>query len=371
MQTKYFRLSIIAIALLAFIGCVKKSDAPTAADNFLNYQINEIPVTNDYTVGAMYYYFGAFNVNVPDTPTLGRYSMPSGVVPPDVMSGHIDQANSAGIDYFLFSIRSFSRDYNNFKIDSNVVRSFLKANTANKMKLALAYNWQSGTYGLSTTTPLENDKVKLEQFFQDILKLVPYMQDANYMKVNGKTLLYIYNAQVLYSNDNATIYTTLRQRLNDVGVQLYIVGQQDRWTPPARYPFRFQKCVDAMVHQSFSTNISDWDRFYLLPQMMNENWKYSVQYWQDNNWGVSYVPCVSPGWNQKITQPTTLQPLYGRSDTCRLYKQLCNVAKMNADQSTRLILLDSWNDWASASQLESAKSYGDLYLTTTRKEFKK
>lgn len=371
MNTKYFRLSVIAAAVLSFTACVKKSDAPSASDNFLNYQINEIPVTDDYVVGAMYYAFGTFNANVPDTPTLGRYNMPAGVVAPEVMTGHIDQASSAGIDYFLFSIRSFSRDYGNFKSDSTVVRSFLNANTANKMKLALAYNWQTGVYGLSTTTPIENDKVKLEQFYQDILKLVPYMQDANYMKVNGKTLLYIYNAQVLYSNDNVTVYKNLRQRLSDAGIQVYLVGQQDRWTPPARYPFRFQNCVDAMVHQSYSTNISDWDRFYLLPQMMNENWKYSIQYWNDNGWNVSYVPCVSPGWNQKINTPTGLQPLYGRSDTCRLYKQLCNVAKMNADKTTRLILIDSWNDWSSASQLESAKSYGDLYLKTTKSEFKK
>jgi hypothetical protein len=318
MNTKYFRLSIIAAAVLSFTACVKKSDAPSASDNFLNYQINEIPVTDNYVVGAMYYVFGTFNANVPDTP-----------------------------------------------------RSFLNANTENKMKLALAYNWQAGTYGLSTTTPIENDKVKIEQFYQDILKLVPYMQDANYMKVNGKTLLYIYNAQVLYSNDNVTVYKTLRQRLSDAGIQIYLVGQQDRWTPPARYPFRFQNCVDAMVHQSYSTNISDWDRFYLLPQMMNENWKYSIQYWNDNGWNVSYVPCVSPGWNQKINTPTGLQPQYLRNDTCRLYKQLCNVAKMNADKTTRLILLDSWNDWSSASQLESAKSYGDLYLKTTKSEFKK
>ena len=48
-------LLFIIAALSIFSSCTKKGDAPSVADNILNYTINEIPVTTDYTVGAFYY----------------------------------------------------------------------------------------------------------------------------------------------------------------------------------------------------------------------------------------------------------------------------------------------------------------------------
>jgi hypothetical protein len=370
MKSLYSRLIIIVGALAVFPACVKKSVAPTVDSNILNYKIKEIPVTQDYTVGAFYAYYGNFNTLIKDTPVASRYNMPNGVVDPAVMMQHISQAGKGGIDYFVFSFRSANRDLNNYKIDSAVIKSFLDANDAN-MKFALAYNWSATSYTLTTTKPLEGDTVKLEQFFQDIQRVAPLLANSNYMKVNGKVLLYITNAQIIYSNNNSAIYTTLRSRLNALGFQLYIVGMQDRWSPPARYPFRFQNCVDAIYHQSYSSVLSDWDRFYLLPQMMDQNWKYSMQYWNDNKWGVDYIPCISPGYNQQILTPNSTNPVYGRTDNGVLYKQLCNVAKMNANRNTRLILIDSWNDWPVGTQLEAAKSYGDLYLNITKSEFKK
>ena len=50
---------------------------------------------------------------------------------------------------------------------------------------------------------------------------------------------------------------------------------------------------------------------------------------------------------------------------------MCNVAKMNASPTTRLVLIDSWNKWDEDTQMESAVSYGDLYLNITKQQFKK
>ena len=355
--------------VLFFTSCVKKDNGPSVSDNVLDYEIKEIPVADDFVVGAWYYNVANFNTAITEVPVVGKYSMPNGVVPPAVMSKHIEYAGKAGIDYFLFQFRSVSRDVNNYKSDSAVVKSFLDANTAN-MKFAVAYNFNSGLYAISTTTPLEKDAVKLEQFYQDILRVAALLSNTNYMKVNGKPLLYIMNAQTLFSNDNPTIYKTLRSRVAALGVQLYIVGMQDRWTPPARYPFRYQNCVDAIYHQSFSSQLNDWDRWYLLPQTIDQNWKYSKQWFADNI-GVDYVPNITPAYNWKITQPTSSNPNFPRTDNGDMYRKLCNVAKMNASTTTRLILIDSWNKWDEDMQLEPANSYGELYLNITKEEFKK
>jgi len=360
---------IAGCLVLLFAACTKKDNGPAASDNVLNYDIKEVPVTEDFVVGAWYYNLANFNTNITEVPAVGKYSMPNGVVPSAVMNKHIEYAGKAGIDYFLFQFRSVNRDLNNYRSDSAVVKSFLDANTAN-MKFALAYNFSNSTYAISTTTPLEKDATKLEQFFKDVLKVASWLSNANYMKVNGKALLYIMNAQVLFSNDNVAIYKTLRDRVGALGVQLYIVGMQDRWTPPARYPFRYQNCVDAIYHQSFSSQLNDWDRWWLLPQTMDQNWKYSKE-WFAANIGVDYVPNITPAYNWKILQPTSANPNYPRNDNGTIFRKLCNVAKMNASEATRLILIDSWNKWDEDMQLEPANSYGELYLNITKEEFKK
>lgn len=364
------RLTIFPIICLLLAAACQKNDGPSVDDHFLNYDIPEVPVSADYTVGALYYSFGTFNAAIKEVPTVGSYSMPSGNISAAIMQKHIDTASSAGLDYFLFQVRSASRDNGNYKNDSVLVRRFVEANTDSKMKFAIAYNFSSGTYGLSANSPLENDATKLEQFFVDVERLAPYLQEANYMKVNGKTLLYIMNAFQIFSNNNVSIYSTLRTRLTALGFDLYIVGMQDRWTPPARYVFRFKSCVDAIFHQSFVSGINSWDRFYLLPQTIDQNWKYSKAYFRDSV-NVDYVPNISPAYNWLILNPTSLNPNVSRNDQGGMYKQLCNVAKLNASTETRLILIDSWNKWDEDTQLEPAQSYGHLYLDITRQQFKK
>jgi hypothetical protein len=54
----------ILVAVITISSCTKKNDAPTVADNILNYTINEIPVTTDYNVGAIYYNFTTFNLSL-------------------------------------------------------------------------------------------------------------------------------------------------------------------------------------------------------------------------------------------------------------------------------------------------------------------
>ena len=360
--------TILSILVLLF-SCKKYNTGPTPADNFLDYKINEIPVTQDYLVGAFYYNFGAFNAAITEVPAVGKYAMPGGIITPNVMSQHIAQAAVGGINYFIFSYRSANKDATNWKSDSLLIKGFQAANSAN-MKFAMQYNFSNTSYSISNTAPLENDATKLNQFFNDITRTAPYMKDPNYVKVNGKTLLLIQNAQLLYSNNNKKIYDSLRSKLSALGFSMYIVGMQDRWTPPARYPFRYVGCVDAIYHQSFSTQLSSWDRWYVLPQAMDQNWEYSRRYFADSM-HVSYIPNISPAYNWLITTPASLNPSYPRTDSGTMYRQLCNVAKMNADSLTRLVFIDSWNSWQDDSQLEPATDYQNRYLDITKKEFKK
>lgn len=367
---KRFNILLAAAAFLLLFACKKEMTGPSVDDNILNYKIEEIPVTQDYVVGAFYYSFGGWNAKIKEVPVVGQYNMPNGKITDGVMPKHIGFGVKAGLDYFVFSFRSPNRDANNFKSDSTLVQAFIDNDGEGKMKFALSYNFSTGSYGINATNPLEKDKLKLAQFFDDFSRIAPFLKNAHYMQVDGKPLIYIQNAQVLYSDNNKAIYDTLRARLSGMGLQAYIVGMQDRWTPPARYEIRFKDCVDAIYHQSFSSQPNNWDRFYVLPQAIDQNWKYSKDYFE-KNFGADYVPNITPAYSWLINTPTSTNPEYPRSDSGALFMQLCNVAKMNASSKTRLIMIDAFNNWTEDMQLEPAESYGDLYLNIVKKEFKK
>jgi len=361
------RKLLIYTAMIAFAAC-SKDNGPAADDHFMNYEIPEVPVTQDYVVGAFYYDIPNFNANVKEVPVAGKYNMVNGVIPPAVITKHLEYAQKAGLDYFLFSFRSANRDNNGWKRDSAMLKSYLDNAGGSPVNFALTYNLNTGSYGINATTPLEKDAVKLEQFFMDFERVAYLLNNPRYMQVDGKKLLYITNAHNLFSNDNKAIYTTLRQRMKTLGFDLYLVGMQDRWTPPARYFFRYKECVDAVYHQNMRPD--GFDRFYLLPQFIDQNWKYSKKYYADN-WNVDYVANVFPAYSWLINTPTSLNPNVDRKDGGALYRQMCNVAKMNASEKTRLILIDSFNKWDEDLQIEPAASYGELYLDITRKQFSK
>ena len=362
-------LAILSIFLVT-VGCKKEAHGPKIDDYFLNYDIPEVPVTADYEVGAFYYTWGTFNPGITEVPTLGQYKAPAGLLDAGIMSKQIELAKQGGIDYFLFQARSWNKENGGFKEDSAIVHQFIEANTDGKLRFALNFKFNPGAYGVNTNTPLENDGTKLSQFFDDLDRWSAVLGDANYEKVDGKILLYMTNSNQLFSTDNKALFKEIRKRMADKGFDLYIVGYQERWSPPARYLFRFEGCVDAVYEQSYSSQPNNWDRQYLLGQLMDQNWKYSKKYFADNA-GIDFIPNITPAYSWTINQPNSTNPEYPRTDKGALYQTLCNVAKMNASEKTRLILIDSWNNWAEDMQLEPAESYGNLYLDITKKEFKK
>lgn len=361
----------------------KNNTGPTPQDNILAYSIKEIPVTKNYTVGAFYYNNTTWNTGVQRVPVVGSYTMTNGAISPAIMTTHIAQAASGGIDYFLFAYRSPTKDTTNWHYDSTLIRTFVNANTAGTLKFALAYTVNSGALGISNANPLENNVTAYNNFMADFQRAAAaFIGNNNYVKVNGKALLYIEGAENIFSNNNKMIYDSLRARLSNMGFQPYLVGMQDPWTPPARYIVRFRGCVDAIYHNSLSGNagLTQWDRWYLLPQVMDQNWEYSRAYFRDSMGGIAYIPDISPACDPRIATPGSTNPIYPRTDSGAMFRQLCNVAKMNADTGSngiRMVLIDSWNQWQYDMQLEpdtvnprGLTPYGRLYLNIVRKEFK-
>ncbi len=374
MKKKYiYRYSLLILLMSVELLSCKKND-PSVKDNFLNYQIPDVPVTSNYTVGAFYYSFTTLNANVAQIPTVGKYGYTNGLPPDGVMQQHIADAGIAKIDYFIFSVRSPTLDNKNYLIDSTTVNAFLTAPNSAGVKFALSYNLNTGLLGITNSggttgngVTIETSPAKLTAFYNDFKRLAFFLGKANYQKVNGKYLLIINNAQDLNSNDNVALYKQLRANLSTLGFDLYIVGMQNRWSPPERYYYRFQNCTDAMYEANMGDVAGDNDRYWNFPQYTDQNWAY----WKKTieAWNMEFVPCVMAGYNYQINNPTTNQLSVQRTADGSWYKTFTNVAKRNASKS-RLIFVDSFNNFSVDSQIEPTQAYGNTYLDITRQAFK-
>ncbi|MHB8209052.1 glycoside hydrolase family 71/99 protein [Mucilaginibacter sp.] len=374
MKNKHFYIySSLMLLMMAGLFSCKKSTAPTPADNFLDYTIPNVPVTSNYLVGAFYYSFSSFSTAVTEVPTVGKYSytngvpVVNGVATPAIMQQHIADADTAGIDYFIFPVRSPTLDNANYKQDSLLINTFQAQPNSSTMKFALSYTVNTGLLGVSNTVAIEANAAKLANFYNDFKRIAFWMNKSNYQKVNGKYILVINGAYNINSNNSVTLYQQIRTNLSAMGFQVYIVGSQSEWTPPARFYYRFQNCVDAMYEANMAEYANDIDRYNLFPQMCDQNWAY----WKSTleSWNMEFIPCVQAGYNYQITAPSSSSLSRPRTVGGAWYTTYTNVAKRNASKS-RLIFVDSFNNFTYDTQIEPTQFYGNNYLNITRTAFK-
>ena len=310
MVHKSLKKIIFGLFALPLLVACSKDKGPSIDDHFLNYQIEKIPATKDYTVGAFYINFGNFNAAVKEVPTVGKYNFSSGRLPTGIMEKHIDYAATGKINYFIFSLRSATRSFSNYTQDSVLIKSFLDSQNSSKMNFAISYNLNIGTNVAAGQLPVNNTTAIedlapsfLEGFFKDFERMAFYFSQPNYQKVNGKPLIVITPAQNLASTDSEALYNELRARVRSKGFELYIVGMQDGWTPPQRYYFRFHKCVDAMYEDKMSDAGNQPDRVYLFPQVVDQNWIYWKQSLRQYN--IDFIPSISPGYQYSVRAPAS------------------------------------------------------------------
>jgi len=352
---KYIKLLIVGVLALS---CTI-DDAIVVEDHFFDYEIEQVPVEINYIVGAHYSKF-VWKANVPEEPTLGRYNADKG--DPVIYAQHVSQAQTAGIDYFLLGLRS-SKDMAAFKADSVYIDTLQLASNASEMKFAISYNF--GSMALADNKRIE-DVGLVPTFLKDFEMMLPWLQKSNYMKVDGKCVIYMLNSHNLFANDNEALYKQLRDQMSALGVQLFLIGHQNEWTPPLRYDFRFVNCVDALTHTTYTVINRDWwDRYESFHKMIDQAWTYHQETLLKFN--IEYVPTISPSNNPKINTPGSTNLVIEKNGDW--FDGNCNVARRTTG-SHNLILIDSFNDWNRGTQVESATSYNQEYLQILRQGFK-
>lgn len=353
------KLKYILFALFGLLLFACEDDTPTIDDHFLNYTIEDAPPTVDYVVGAHYRSF-TWDDDLTEIPSAGKYESERG--DPTAYQKHVDWANTAGIDYFLFRFRS-SNDSAQNASDISFIDTLQLASNAGNVNFALNYNF--GNMDLKDTYRIDTAGL-VSTFLDDFSKMKPYFQMSNYMKIDGKSVVMIHNASELHSDDNVALYQQLRSQMSADGIELFIIGTQQSWTPPARYDFRFVNCVDAVTHNTYiELSTSEYDRYILFHNIVDQAWTYSAEKFTE--YGLDYGATISPSYNPFITEPSARDLQVERD--LEWFTTICNVAKRSST-AANLVFIDSFNDWNYDTQLEPAQSYGEDYLNLIKQQFK-
>ena len=379
-------ISLVFIAGIFLLSSCEKDKDPTIDDHFLNYDIPEVPVTQDYLVGVNYLYkplYGEarYKALFAKTPVLGEYAditAPIAGSSAQVLDSHLVWLNKAKVDFLVVTIRSGSTALSSYSSDTSYINKILASPYLGNVKIAFAYDY--GGLGLGSAYPTATNKTMLIEIKPNALAnyikdyktfMAPYFNLSSYLKIGNKNVVFIKSAHRLYSENNEALTKRLRDSLNLIGKEVFLVGQQEKWSPPQRFEHRFRNAVDAIYHDNYlgiATN--DLTRLYRFNQVTDQAWEYSKAMF--NTWGVEYVPNIGPSRNTNLSgsvQPASpyYNPYFEKDST--FFVDYCNVGKRNSDVS-RIIIVDSWNDWSLDTQMEPAIQYGERYIKILRDQFK-
>lgn len=408
---------MVCAALIASLASCTNDEGPSVDDFFLNYEIPVIKPTSDIPVGAFYYNLGGSGMQeerynrligkrdlaaspwpqlCPNVrPVLGRYKMDTGSKETaDLFQQHIDWANDAGINFFIMP--NISEDINQYDHLNSGGVNFIEfmagrnPNSENKMKwgrlkYVMTVDMNNFTTGVSNTKMIEDVDVDANGVSQRLERLYTYfcnlskrffVENRLYYEIDGKPMILFYNAHKLYTKDSEALYKKIREVVYEAsGKEMYIVARQERWSPPARYHYFYLTGRTDAIYMDNMYDQNDMARSYMYPQYINENYKYNRTYDWDN-YQVDFIPSIAPSFNKWLGNDGTKEYQYPMVDKNEeLFRQMCNVAKMNLGQRP-MVFIDSFNRWEYDMALEPTdpdygNGYGMTYLNIVREEFKR
>jgi hypothetical protein len=419
-RSENFRLSLLIAGILLLPACAQ-DEGPSIDDHFLNYEIGEIPLTADCPVGVYYFNSGSGGQNPaiyarltaePNPangavgpyvkPLLGNYTTAVSDESVTVVQQHVDWCIESRIDFLILqgcqenpatlypgNIAPGDTTFYNLVTGRMGSDGLPKAISAGKtvdmksLKYVLSINMDRINDGLTYTNLIEYvpttvkegvEMTRIERFNEFYKRLSDYFSDPNYYRVNNKPLVVVLNAQRLYSEKSADLYDNMRAYVKaHCGDDMFLVAQQDPWSPPARFQyFYINGKVDAVTHRNMY-NQGTYDRSYWYPQAIDQNWIYSREFFM-NHWSIDYVPTVAPSFNQYVYSGANYNmPIVPKKEST--FRTLCNVAKKNLGK-TRMVFIDSFNQWQYDTALEPAdpeygNGYGMTYLNIVGEQFKK
>ena len=295
----------------------------------------------DYNVGAYYYpWYGSGFHEGPDKtlrwhlvpqqqPALGWYSDHD----PAVISQHFRWAKASGIDFFVCSYWGAGGG-DDWTIQN---RMFTSPDIGNvKLCVFLEPSINSSNAASQTEYLCTN-----------------YFNKANYYKIDGKPVIYIYVTRAMNTTELTAYINAIRTTASNRGVdEVYIVGDEVFGSPPGGVADRIRlmnaiTCYDTYGHMGGMK--------YVTNSKLN-SWKTTNDAWKTiaNSVGADFIPCITPGFNDTGVRsghaPTSGKLVSEAGAWGSLFSGLIDKSILSLDRNT--IQITSWNEWHEDTQIE-------------------
>lgn len=220
---------------------------------------------------------------------------------------------------------------------------------------------------------LQNDDVKFAIFYESfILGNVPWVVDPamemrmindytyiantyfnhpNYFRIDNRPVVYVYVGGG-YQGNYETAFQNLRQAMQNLGHDIYLVGDEMGWSAPSAHA----KIWDAVTAYNF-LGAQDYgidSDFFGALSMSFDQWE---QYAGDND--LEFIPLAVPGFNNRKSGQTSASNsiVIPRQSTAgannqSYFEEYIHLARTFVDSDLKLLMITSWNEWHEDTQIE-------------------
>lgn len=333
----------------------------------------------DVKIGAYYYIWWGIPFNnhwehgVEYTPFLDEYNSSH----PLTADRHILWAKDHGIDFFAVSwigngtwvdwincTEDHTWDFD--EIDQNLNNSFLQASHLQDFNFCLFYETE-----IVLDNAIEHNKNFTEIFINDtVYAAQQYFIHPSYLRVNDRPVLFIYNLPYLYgnltTNKTQSLLNAVRQRLANIDVHVYLVGDVGSGPSPNDVDSDWLYSMDAVTSYFFAhANVSEgWQNIIAYAEEYYPKWRSNM-----TSRGIKFMPNAYLGfddtehceWKQanNISCTPKVLPL---NET--MFEKLLNISINNTDKDLKTIMITSWNEWLESTSIEPSMEFGELFLHT-------
>ncbi len=306
----------------------------------------DIVEKSPYRVGVYYYpWYGSdfhggkymrARLVPPQYPTLGEYDDRE----VSVISQHLAWSRQAHISLWVASWWGPDR-----REDQTLLQRILPHPELGDMGIALFYETTGRTRSFSSFDLVGPDIAYMAEH---------YFNHPNYLKIEGKPVLFVYLTRVLSRNGTlGEVVGAMRTSAAQAGYELYIIGDEVFGQPPNSS--NALGLLDAVTNYDVygSMGVKGYagqyavDRYYRA----QAQWRALA-----HEAGAAFVPAATPGFNDKGVRgghEATSRKLDSDAEYGSLFRAMLEQAVAHTDDPTgNMLLITSWNEWHEDTQIE-------------------
>jgi len=219
-----------------------------------------------------------------------------------------------------------------------------------------------------------------------------YFDHDNYLRIDGRPVLFVYLTRVLSRNGLLHQFTTLaRQAAAEAGHDIYLIGDEVFGKPPVTSAAL--QLLDGVTNYDVYGSMGAHGH---AGQAAVDAYYADQALWRDQATavGVTFVPAATPGFNDKGVRQghaSVSRQLSPDAEYGTLFRAMLQQAVNLTQEATgHLLLVTSWNEWHEDTQIEPVivatptdvddsgkaefteglgyEGYGDRYLNILRQE---